>query len=65
LPPLLDPFRFIAPKWLIPGPQTVAGGSSTQCLVTGTAYQFSDGQKIVRLERLVLTDGKEMRVDAR
>jgi hypothetical protein len=33
--------------------------------VTGTGYQFSDGQKIVRLERIVLADGKEMRVYAR
>jgi hypothetical protein len=33
--------------------------------VTGTGYQFSDGQKIVRLERIVLADGKEMRVYGR
>jgi hypothetical protein len=34
-------------------------------VVTGTGHQFADGQKIVRLERVVLGDGKEMRVYAR
>jgi hypothetical protein len=34
-------------------------------VITGTGYQFADGQKIVRLERVVLSDGKEMRVYAR
>jgi hypothetical protein len=34
-------------------------------VVSGTGHQFSDGQKIVRLERVVLPDGKEMRVYAR
>ena len=34
-------------------------------VVTGTGYQFSDGQKIIRLERVVLSDGKEMRVYGR
>jgi hypothetical protein len=28
--------------------------------ITGIGYQFSDGQKIVRLERIVLADGKEL-----
>ena len=31
-------------------------------VITGTGYQFTDGQKIIRLERVVLPDGKEMRV---
>jgi hypothetical protein len=31
-------------------------------VITGTGYQFSDGQKILRLERVVLADGKEMRL---
>jgi hypothetical protein len=31
-------------------------------VITGTGYQFRDGQKIIRLERVVLADGKEMRV---
>jgi hypothetical protein len=29
-------------------------------VITGTGYQFSDGQKILRLERIVFADGKEM-----
>jgi hypothetical protein len=34
-------------------------------VITGIGYQFSDGQKIIRLERVVLADGKELRVYAR
>jgi hypothetical protein len=34
-------------------------------MITGTGYQFGDGQKIIRLEKVVLPDGKEMRVYAR
>ena len=34
-------------------------------VITGTGYQFSDGQKIIRLERVVLADGKEMRLYGR
>jgi hypothetical protein len=34
-------------------------------VITGTGYQFSDGQKIVRLERIVFADGKEMRLYGR
>ena len=33
--------------------------------ITGTGYQFMDGQKIIRLERIVLADGKELRVYGR
>ncbi|HTM04107.1 MAG TPA: DUF6152 family protein [Vicinamibacterales bacterium] len=33
--------------------------------VTGVGYQFSDGQKILRLEKIVLADGKELAVYAR
>jgi hypothetical protein len=29
-------------------------------VITGIGYQFADGQKIVRLERVVLADGKEL-----
>jgi hypothetical protein len=59
-------------KWLIGGPAinrmeangwtktTVKPGDT----ITGIGYQFSDGQKIVRLERAVLADGKEMRLYA-
>ena len=59
--------------WLIGGPainRMEANGWTKDTIkpgdvVTGTGYQFSDGQKIVRLERLVLADGKEMRVYGR
>ena len=55
-------------KWVIGGPAinrmeakgwfktTVKPGDT----ITGTGYQFADGQKIIRLERVVLADGKEM-----
>jgi hypothetical protein len=60
-------------KWLIGGPalnRMEANGWSKNTLksgdiITGTGYQFSDGQKIIRLERVVLADGKEMRVYGR
>src|SRR5215470_4223383 len=60
-------------KWLIGGPAinrmegngwaktTVKPGD----VITGIGYQFSDGQKIVRLERVVLADGKELRLYGR
>jgi hypothetical protein len=34
-------------------------------VITGIGYQFTDGQKILRLERVVLADGKEIRVYGR
>jgi hypothetical protein len=34
-------------------------------VITGVGYQFADGQKIIRLERVVLADGKEIRVYGR
>jgi hypothetical protein len=43
------------------GPTTVKPGD----VITGTGYQFSDGQKIIRLERVAFADGREMRVYAR
>ena len=60
-------------KWLIGGPainRMEANGWTKDTIkpgdvVTGTGYQFSDGQKIVRLEKLVLADGKEMKVYGR
>jgi hypothetical protein len=60
-------------KWSIGGPainRMQANGWSATTLkagdvITGTGYQFSDGQKIIRLERVVLADGKEMRVYGR
>lgn len=57
-------------KWLIGGPAinrmesngwnrtTVKPGD----VITGTGYQFADGQKIIRLESVVLSDGREINV---
>ena len=60
-------------KWLIGGPalnrMEANGWNKTTIkpgdVITGTGYQFSDGQKIIRLERVVLADGKELRLYAR
>jgi Family of unknown function (DUF6152) len=60
-------------KWLIGGPalnrMEANGWSRTTVkpgdVITGTGYQFADGQKIVRLERVVLAHGKEIRVYGR
>lgn len=60
-------------KWLIGGPAinrmeangwtktTVKPGDT----LTGIGYQFADGEKIVRLERVVLANGKELRLYGR
>ena len=60
-------------KWQVGGPAinrmeangwnktTVKSGD----VITGTGYQFADGQKIVRLERVTLSDGKEIRLYGR
>lgn len=55
-------------KWMVGGPAVTRmeanGWTRTTVkpgdVITGTGYQFSDGQKIIRLERVVLADGKEM-----
>ena len=60
-------------KWLIGGPainrMEANGWTKTTVklgdVITGTGYQFGDGQKIIRLERVVLADGKEIRVYGR
>jgi len=60
-------------KWLVGGPainRMEANGWTKNTVkpgdvITGTGYQFSDGQKIIRLERVVLPDGKEMRLYGR
>lgn len=60
-------------KWLVGGPainRMEANGWNKATIkvgdvITGTGYQFSDGQKIIRLERVVLADGKEMRLYGR
>jgi hypothetical protein len=62
-----------AEKWQIGGPAIVRmegnGWTKTTVkpgdVITGIGYQYSNGEKIVRLERVVLADGKEMRVYAR
>ena len=59
-------------KWLVGGPainrMEANGWSKTTVkpgdVITGIGYQFADGQKIVRLERVVLADGKELRLYA-
>jgi hypothetical protein len=55
-------------KWSVGGPAinrmeangwnrgTVKPGA----VITATGYQFADGQKIIRLEKVVMADGKEM-----
>jgi hypothetical protein len=57
-------------KWLIGGPAinrmeangwtktTVKRGDT----ITGIGYQFADGQKVLRLDRVVLADGRELRL---
>jgi len=60
-------------KWLVGGPainrMEANGWTKTTIkpgdVITGTGYQFSDGQKIIRLERIVFADGKEMRLYGR
>ena len=60
-------------KWLVGGPainrMEAIGWTKTTIkpgdVITGIGYQFADGQKIVRLERVVLADGKEMRLYGR
>jgi hypothetical protein len=60
-------------KWVVGGPainRMEANGWTKATLkpgdvITGTGHQFSDGQKIIRLERVVLPDGKEMRLYGR
>jgi len=60
-------------KWSIGGPATnrmeANGWNRTTVkpgdVITGIGYQFSDGQKIIRLEHVVLPDGKKIRVYAR
>jgi hypothetical protein len=60
-------------RWRIGGPainrMQANGWTNTTVkpgdVITGIGYQFSDGQKIVRLERVVLPDGKELRLYGR
>ena len=60
-------------KWLVGGPainrMEANGWNKTTVkpgdVLTGIGYQFADGQKIIRLERVVMPDGKEMRLYGR
>ena len=57
-------------KWSVGGPAITRmernGWSPTTLkvgdVITGIGYQFGDGQKIIRLEKVVLADGKTMSV---
>jgi hypothetical protein len=60
-------------QWLIGGPainrMEANGWTKTTVkpgdVLTGIGYQFADGQKVLRLERVVLSDGKELRLYGR
>jgi len=60
-------------EWSVGGPATnrmeANGWTRTTVkpgdVITGIGYQFSDGKKIIRLEHVVLPDGKKIRVYAR
>lgn len=55
-------------KWSVGGPSTTRmerNGWSKETLkpgevITGTGYQFQDGQKVVRLDKIVRASGQEM-----
>jgi hypothetical protein len=55
-------------KWSVGGPSTTrmaANGWGKDSLkmgdvITGTGYQFADGQRILRLQKIVMPDGKLM-----
>ena len=60
-------------KWLVGGPAInrmeangwTKGTVKPGDVLTGIGYQFSDGQKIIRLERVIFADGKEMKLYGR
>ena len=60
-------------KWAIGGPAITrmeANGWNKSTVkrgdvITGIGYQFSDGQKVIRLERVILPDGKELKLYGR
>ena len=60
-------------KWEVGGPainrMEANGWSKTTVkrgdVITGVGYQFADGKKVLRLERVVLADGKELRLYGR
>jgi hypothetical protein len=60
-------------KWSVGGPaitrMEASGWTRTTLkvgdVITGIGYQFADGAKIIRLEKVVLADGKELGVYGR
>lgn len=60
-------------RWQVGGPainRMVANGWSRDTLeggevISGIGHQFSDGQRIIRLQRVIFEDGREMLVYAR
>jgi len=60
-------------KWQVGGPavnRMTANGWTRTTLkagdtITGIGYQFANGEKVIRLERVVLADGRELRVYGR
>jgi uncharacterized protein DUF6152 len=60
-------------KWSVGGPaitrMEASGWNRTTLkvgdVITGIGYQFADGSKIIRLEKVVLADGKELLVYGR
>jgi hypothetical protein len=60
-------------KWSVGGPainrMEANGWTRTTVkpgdVITGIGYQFADGQKVIRLERVVLTDGTELKLYGR
>ena len=60
-------------QWLIGGPainrMEANGWNKTTVkpgdVITGIGYQYSDGQKMIRLERVILPNGKELLVYGR
>ena len=57
-------------KWQVGGPAIIRmeanGWTKTTVkagdVITGVGHQFADGEKVVKLDHVVLPDGKEMRV---
>jgi hypothetical protein len=60
-------------RWQVGGPainRMEANGWNRQTVkmgdvITGTGYQFADGQKIIRLESVLLADGRSINVYGR
>ena len=60
-------------KWQVGGPalnrMEANGWTKTTVkpgdVITGIGYQYADGQKIIRLERVVFADGNELRLYGR